>query len=152
MPSLSVRAEKAQEALFQRYDELNKLWKEAEKQLSRWHVPKPVQLDIGSDDPAINYFLYFGKDGGKWRIYYGWESTINDDENEIKLIDKCSAEDRVRLAKHLPALREKVVESAEKFVQRVDRTIAKMKEELATMDKEHLKSLLSERAKLNGKA
>jgi ribosomal protein L32 len=40
--TLNERAEKARTTLFSRYDQLNALWLQAEKELAKLHIPHPV--------------------------------------------------------------------------------------------------------------
>src|SRR5688572_18852489 len=77
--TLDFRAEKAQKALFEGYDQLDLLWQEAEKQLARQHVPHPVDYQFGSyqfegDEESEGCIMYewlgLQKVKGKWRICY----------------------------------------------------------------------------------
>jgi hypothetical protein len=64
--------------------------------------------------------------------------------------DLCSGEVRADAAKHLPGLEKAVVESAERFVPKVDEAIKALSEALG--EDGNVAALLAERAKLNGKA
>lgn len=155
--NLSERATAAREALFHRYDELNALWTQAEEQLTKLHVPHGVECYYRDWEEAGGQFSAYAhlglqKLGGKWRICHGY-SCDADPEQSIDWIPitDCAADVRVAAAPHVALLREAVVKSAEEFVPKVDAAIAELRKELRTGD-EHLKSLLAERAKLNGKA
>ena len=153
--ALAKRAEEARKALFERYDQLNALWLEAERQLSKFHIPRPVCYEYASDwedgRPVIGHCLGVRKIKGKWRICCGSYCYFAPDESpDWEPITECSAEIRAGAASHLPKLREKVVESAEEFIPRVDKAIEELKEVLDVPD-ENLQALLAERAKLNGR-
>jgi hypothetical protein len=159
--TLTDRANQARETLFGRYDQLNALWLQAEEQLAKLHIPRPVchvylsyEEDHERRESQVEYCLGLQKVKGKWTIchaihypFYGHP----DDEPEWIPITDCSAEVRVRAAKHLPQLREAVVKSAEDFIPKVDEAIHHLRTALNVPD-EHLQALLAERAKLNGKA
>jgi hypothetical protein len=153
--TLNQRAEKARKELFSRYDQLNALWEEAEERLTRYHVPCPVQhiyhhsRGLQSDDGPECVCLGLQKIKGKWRICYGEYFSCNQPDAEWQPITECSAEIRVEAARYLPGLENAVVESAEKFIPRVDSAIQALAEALGKPG--NLAGLLAERAKLNGK-
>lgn len=155
--SLDARAEAAQQALFGRYDQLNALWTQGEEQLTRMHIPHSVSYDyskwMSEDGPYYEYAaIALVKIAGKWRICYGTFDDINPDRAVWTPIVECSAEVRIDAAKHLPKLREAVVEAAERFIPKVDKAIAELQAALSSEGEGDLKELLAERAKLNGKA
>ncbi len=154
--TLSQRAEKARKELFARYDQLNTLLGKHEERLARYHIPRPVEHsyakhDIEEQNPNSGFYyerLGMQKVKGKWRLCYG-----SFDYNECALHDwtplvECSVEVRVAAVQHIAALERKVVESAEKFIPKVDGAI-KALTDLLEPDA-HLAELLAERAKLNG--
>jgi len=158
--ALAKRAEQARRVLFERYDQLNALWLEAEKQLSKFHIPCPVCYEYATDEeysgqhycPVIGHCLGLQKVKGQWRICYGtYFYPAPEEDSGWKPITECSAEVRVSAASHLPRFRERVVESAEEFIPKVDKAITELKEALE-MPEESLQALLAERAKLNGRA
>jgi len=159
--TLSERAEEARETLFGRYDQLNALWLQAEQQLTRLHIPRAVDYLYDEcpswqqpSDPAEVQKEYLGlqKIKGKWRICHGALYAYGVPEVDWTPITDCSAETRVIAAKHLPGLRQRVVESAEEFVAKVDEAIDAMKAALTLCPSDQIAELLAERAKLNGKA
>jgi hypothetical protein len=158
--TLSQRAQTARDALLGRYDQLNSLWLQAEEQLTRFHIPRPVyfayrtyERDVGDPSHLINDCLGIQRIKGKWRICHAVDCHPNVDEYnpEWTPIAECSVETRAEAAKYLPQLRERIVETAENFIPVVEKAIAELKKALNVPD-EHLKSLLAERAKLNGRA
>ena len=129
--SLNVRAEAARETLFQRYDELNEKWLKAEEQLTELHIPRGVGYCYRSWDDGDEYepngyeshlSLGLQKVNGKWRICHGYYTDVSPDTRWTP-ITECSAEIRVEAARYFGKLREAVVESAEKFIPKVDEAI-----------------------------
>ncbi len=156
--TLKRRAEKARTELFARYDQLNALWLKAEERLTKNHVPLPVEHIYARYDSVEQQYYGVGgceclglqKIKGKWRICYGVYWFSSQPDADWVPITECSAETRVEAAKHLPGLEKAVIESAEKFIPRVDDAIQALTEALAQPD--NLAYLLAERARLNGKA
>lgn len=158
--TLEERAEKARKELFVRYDKLNALWTKAEEQITKFHIPRPVQFTYRSypldefqdpNGPQVCHCLGLQKLKGKWRICLGTfveSSQCPEEEPSWTQVLECSAEERIDAAKHIPKFRQKVVESAEKFIPKVDEAIAAISEALGT----DIADLLAERAKLNGRA
>ncbi len=157
--TLEQRAKKVRDELFSRYDQINALWQQAEEQITQFHIPEPVQFTYGSYE--IDYrnpysevceCLGVFKIKGKWRICYGSfmpNETVGGPD-EWTPITEASAQIRVEAASHLPGLKKAVVESAEKFVPKVDQAIQALSAALA--QPANIAELLAERAKLNGKA
>ena len=158
--TLTGRAENARKELFDRYDQLNALWVKAEEELTRLHIPRPVHYTYASYDAdpcdnepwQIHHCLGLQKVKGKWRICY---CTMHDAFPEMPEdwtpITESSAEIRVKAAKHLPGLREAAVTSAEAFIPEVGKAIEALTHDLGFPDDDHLKQLLAERAKMNGR-
>jgi len=157
--TLIERARKVRETLCGRYEQLNALWLRAEEELTRLHIPRPVGCDYRQylDDPhddntLICECLGIQKVKGKWRICHATYPAYSAPElcGGWTPITECSVETRVRAASHLPKLREAIVKSAENFVPQVDDAIDELKKALNVPD-DHLRALLAERAKLNGR-
>lgn len=156
--TLSERADSARDQLFQRYDQLNALWTQAEEQLTKLHIPTGVQFNYRSWDAGDQWqpagydrhlCLGLQKLGGKWRICHGSADDLHEpDVENWTPITECSASIRVDAARYLPKLREAVIKSAEDFIPRVDKAIADLQAALNT----DMGELIAERAKLNGKA
>jgi hypothetical protein len=158
------RAEQARNALFSRYDRLNNLWLQAEKELAKFHIPRTAEFcyqcydDNGREGELLKEYLGVRKIKGKWRICLGSyrRRTLADEDpegvnDEWTPITDCSAETRVWAVEYLPQLLEAVVKSAETFIPEVDHAIDKLRKALNGPD-EHLRTLLAERAKMNGRA
>ncbi|MDZ4818737.1 MAG: hypothetical protein SGJ20_07170 [Planctomycetota bacterium] len=135
--TLLERAHSAQKALFSRYDRLNQLWTEAEKRLTSNHVPHFVTVvcqrwpDIQGEETIEEIGLV--KIKGEWRIGFTEVDGRDTDYLHVSWIPivDCSAQIRVNCAKHLPKLEQAVVESAEKFIPRVDIAIDELTKFLA---------------------
>ncbi len=156
--TLEQRAKKVRDELFSRYDQINALWLQAEEQITQFHIPEPVQftyssylIDERNPNSEVCECLGVFRVKGKWRICYG--SFLPNQEggpDEWTPITEAAAQIRVEAASHLPGLKKAVVESAEKFVPRVDKAIQALA--VALKQPDNLAELLSERAKLNGQA
>ncbi|MBI3468597.1 MAG: hypothetical protein HY000_36810 [Planctomycetes bacterium] len=152
--SLNERAQRARKVLFDRYDQINALWLKAEEQIVQFHIPRPVcygyhtecEFTPCGEQPVVEHCLGVQKVKGKWRICYGTYPYNWPADPDWKPITECSAEVRTAAAKHLPNLRQAVVECAEKFIAVADDAI----EELEQFVKQDISHLLAERAKLNG--
>jgi hypothetical protein len=160
--TLTDRANQARDALFGRYDQLNALWLQAEEELTKAHIPRLVSCaylkyeeDYQHPDSEVHHCLGIQKINGKWKICHAIYCPYLADpcsEPTWTPITECSAEIRVLAAKHLPQLREAVVESAETFIPKVDEAINALREAIRPAPSDQIRSLLAERAKLNGKA
>lgn len=158
--SLSVRARKASEKLFSRYDRLNDLWKQAEERLTKFHIPHVVRYEYRSYHPDDEYernrvkrhdMLGVLKLKGSWCLCHGWYDDHYPDEEHWTPISECSALLRVQSVEYLPGLEEEVVKNAEDFIPIVDDAIEQLTEFLNPKRTDELRDLLAERAKLNGK-
>ncbi len=151
--TLNQRAQKAREELFNRYDALNALWLKAEEEITKLHIPHGVSY-VYNDDLNGCYpsdCLGVMKIKGKWRICHGsYLPSCEPEPDDWTPIVECSAVIRVEVVKHLPRLRQAVIEAAEKFIPRVDKAIKNLEKVLAAQD--DMAALLAERAKLNGRA
>jgi hypothetical protein len=155
--TLQERARNARKTLFSRYDQLNALWLQAEEQLTQLHIPRPVShkyaeyQDWDQPNGAItSKYLGLQKVKGKWRICHGICEEWCQPEPYWTPIIECSAESRVEATKHLDGLRKAVVESAERFIPKVDEAINALAETLGLPASAQSQDLLAERAKLNG--
>jgi hypothetical protein len=140
--------------LFDRYDRLNSLWEQAEKQLISLHVPRPVRHAYFSypvrdgSSTYLNHCLGLQKVKGSWRICYvlDYDYSHDDPEPDWTPILDCSATIRVHAAPHLPGLRSAVFASSEKFIPEVDKAIDALAKGLAEAGDP------ANRFKMNGKA
>lgn len=157
MPTLEKRAEIAQTALFERYDELTVLWTKAEQELTARHVPHTIEFTYSypscaeeADDDPYAKAIGIAKKNGAWRLCHAERHYCDQSEYAWTPIVDCSAFTRVHVTKYLPKLREAVVTASERFIPEVDEAIARLKKELSAAPDGALLELLSERAKLNG--
>jgi hypothetical protein len=155
--TLEQRAQRVRKDLFSRYDQLNALWTKAEEDLTRVHIPRPVEFIYGhypadehrTNESQVYECLGLQKVKSSWRICHGSYCDAQSGPETWTPIVECSAQIRVEGAKHLPGLRKKAVESAEQFVPKVDEAINALTEALGDRAPD-LAELLRERAKLNG--
>src|SRR4051812_31654077 len=77
--TLFKRAAEARTALFTRYDQINALFEEAEQELTRHHVARPVEFQYAFDECTDNgrssgsgtgFAIGIQKVKGKWRLCY----------------------------------------------------------------------------------
>jgi len=128
LSDLEMRAEQARNQLFERYDQLNALWTNAEEVIGRFHIPVAVWYEYRTDlqhsgNPETGHCLGVLKVKGKWRIYHRTYCHLSDKESDVTPITECSAETRVKTTEYLPKLLDRVVASAERFISRVDEAI-----------------------------
>ncbi len=155
--ALIERARQARETLYGRYDQLNALWLQAEEELAKLHIPRPVKYSYHCTDydngGYDGQYLAIQKIKGSWKICHGSFRGHQCEEVEEfsgwTPITDCSVETRVEAANHLAKLQKAIVKSAEDFILEVDEAIDELKKALSVPD-EHLRALLAERAKLNG--
>ncbi|HYV38454.1 MAG TPA: hypothetical protein VE988_22410 [Gemmataceae bacterium] len=124
--TLNEHAQKVRKELFARYDGVNILWRRAEEQLTKHHIPRAVYYELPDDpdaepDPMAGIqCLAVEKVNGKWRITYGCYPYGEPALGDWKPIVECCAETRVEAAKHFTGLRLAVIKSAEDFIAEVD--------------------------------
>jgi hypothetical protein len=163
--TLDERAERARLTLYERYEKLNSLWRAAEQQLSKYHIPHEVSYkyeeEVDRDgQPWVGRYLGVKKFKGKWLIYHGtvcYDAPPPDDEVDWNPITDCSIETRRETVKYLPTLREAIVKAIEEYVPDIDAAIEELDRFVNSDAKPDGKAtgiaeLLAERAKLNGKA
>lgn len=99
----------------------------------------------------IHKHLGLRKIRGKWRICYClYYYDAFPDREDWTPITECSAEIRVEAARHVEALREAIVKSAEGFISRVDKAISRLATTVGLTTSPESQDGLVERAKLNG--
>jgi hypothetical protein len=131
--SENEREQQIIKALKGRYDQIEALWNEAEKDLKRFRVARTVRYLYHSDYDGgcpIHYHLTFGRYGKDWRICYERVFAYSefddkrDDEVECKPVIEWPLEVRLAMMSHFESLREKVIEEAEKIVPELDDAIS----------------------------
>lgn len=128
--ALSIRANVAQEKLFNLYDQLNALWTEAERQFTEFHVPQIVKYKFGVYGGESEWLGLY-KISGKWRICYDQADEKTGPWDWFPIVE-CSADIRTRAAKHIAGLRQAVVESSEAYIPVVEEAIALLSSALKT--------------------
>jgi len=139
-PSLDERSRRTAEALAPRYDQLNRLWAQAETRLKAMQVPRYVWVvykreDVEPEDaysPRYCECLGLVKFRGEWRLClgqfvrdeYNAHPSDTDQPTNWKPVSDCSVEERVEAAPYIAVLREAIVESAEHYISKVDEAVA----------------------------
>jgi len=138
--ALDERNRRAAAILAPRYDQLNRLWADAEARLRAMQAPRYVWTDYRTEDidPENPYSschchcLGLVKVRGEWRLCIGdyirddYQPRPYDPESPMnwKPILDCSVEERVEAAPHIGKLREEIVKSAEHYTVKVDEAVA----------------------------
>jgi hypothetical protein len=127
LSDLELRAERARNQLFERYNQLNALWINAEEVIGRFHIPQAVwyeyRIHVEDSGTETGYCLGVSKIEGKWRICHRTYCHLTAKSSDVTPITECSEETRVTTAQHVPELLDQVVTSAEQFIPRVDEAI-----------------------------
>jgi hypothetical protein len=120
-----------------RYSELEDLWDEAEKDLRRFRVYRPVKHSYNGrnmipDDPDSPYgceYLSWRRYGKAWRICHGTyfdESPPEENSDWTPVVD-CPVDVRVEAIAQFQGLREAVIKAAEASVPELDKAICKFR-------------------------
>ncbi len=128
---LEERNRQAEQALASRYDALNQAFVEAEQLLKSLKPLHPVWIDYNRDSsdgqPDRWEVLGLNKYQGKWRLCHATDNELNEYGcNDIKPIVECPVDVRVRAAKVVRQLHEKVVKSKEEYLPQVDEAIKEL--------------------------
>ncbi len=128
--TLSERDRLADEALSTRYDALNMTFTTAEQHLKALKPLHPVwlQYELELFDGGNCELLGLCKYQGKWRLCHAMDhdSAAGGLVEEIKPIVECAVDVRVRAAKVVRKLREKIVKSKEEYIPQVDAAIEEL--------------------------
>lgn len=127
--TFSERAEAARDALYRKYNLLNETWREAERQLTKYHIPHDVWLEYRHDDTPncdTKYYLGLSKVQGKWRICHSIFDRLAE-YDIVTPITECSAQVRCFLARRIDDLRDKLIEVLNDFEKEVDEAIRQLR-------------------------
>lgn len=132
---LPERLRKAAESLNKESDALTNSLKQVEQALKSLGLGIEVQLkapvreeqDGGTDGVPpftwkeyLGYGKSLGKSGNEWGLYILAESEDGPPDPSIRGIAELPREDRILMAKHLPALLDLMADEAEKMVKQVE--------------------------------
>jgi hypothetical protein len=128
---LDERNRQAEQALATRYDALNQAFVEAEQRLKALKPLHPVWVDYNHDycegQPDQWELLGLFKHQGKWRLCHATDHEMNDcGFDDIKPVVECPVDVRVRAAKIVRQLHEKIVKSKEEYIPQVDEAIREL--------------------------
>jgi len=126
-----------------RLDRLTALWREIEKKLIGLQPPRHVlhvyhKISRAGDAPDNDDCFCIGitKYAGKWRLCIGEYNEYESDHNEVPIswcpATNCSVEERVLAAAHVKKLEQKIVETGEQMLPRIDEAIRHLEDLLAT--------------------
>ena len=125
-----------------RYDEINKLWTQAEQRLKRFPIPTDVHVVINSnpasndprEDRSISEALGYVKSCGGWRICFGtYHDGYPDEDWSWKPLLDCSLDVRISAIPHLTKLKGGVVEAAEKSIATLDAGISELRDAVSAI-------------------
>lgn len=131
-PTLEERNHQADQTLSTRYDALNQAFVEAEQRLKSLKPLHPAWVDYNRDScdgqPDRWEVLGLTKHQGKWRLCHAIDNELNDDGSmyDLKPIVECPVDVRVRAAKVVQQLHEKIVKSKEEYIPQVDEAIREL--------------------------
>jgi hypothetical protein len=130
-PTLAERDQKANQILSTRYDALNQLFTEVERHLKSLKPLHPVWVafDLNQCDGQPDRWELLGltKHGDKWRLCHAYDHDQNvyGPLHEQPIVE-CPVEVRVRAAKVVRQLHEKIVKSKEEYIPLVDEAIKEL--------------------------
>jgi hypothetical protein len=127
----------------ERLDHLTSLWREIEKKLIDLQPPREVHYVYRKEDrdnpinPYDNdcYCIGIAKYAGKWRLCVGYYNECKRLEYDASIswcpIMDSVIEDRASLAQYVGKLEEKIVETGEEFLPKIDDAIRQLEDRLA---------------------
>lgn len=101
------------------YDRINSVWEKAEDFFRSQGILAPVSYCYTGDHNSEQY-LGLQKMSGKWRLCHGYFNNSDPDGTEWKLITDEPIERRVSLLKYIAELYEKLVESNEAVIPKLE--------------------------------
>lgn len=128
-PTLEERNKQAEKELATRYDALNQLFTQVEQALKALKPPHPVwyAYDRVPVEQGLERWQVLGllRYQDKWRLCHAYDSDI-DFMDDIKPIVECPIDVRIRAAKEVRHLQEKIVKSKEEYIPKVDEAIKEL--------------------------
>ena len=135
--SLEKDVTELRDKIAHKYDMLNSLWLDVQKQLTSCQIPRPVvhiyhSACSGPEEPMVYTALGLQKIHGKWTLCQTqYEDRFDPHHHDWVPILQCSVQIRLEAAPHVEALYAAVVQSAEDFIPEVDSAIAALSGVLA---------------------
>jgi len=126
---LDERSRNADKSLAQRYDQLTQLWVDAEKRLKALKVAHDVSVTYNHSEgfPDDWELLLVTKYQGQWRLCHAFDCDGQEEgPTHVQPIVECPAEIRVNAVPQLRRLHQRIVESKEEFVSKVDEAIKEL--------------------------
>lgn len=133
----SRRESHARQTLQEFYEQLDRKWREAEELLLSLSVPAPVTQPIRTAEPEFprapryRHELGFIKHYGRWGLCYGVCSEDDSQDQYWTSIHRCSIEQRVEAAQAFPALRDQMLQAAERYTETVANALSVLSGSLA---------------------
>jgi hypothetical protein len=128
-PTLEQRNKQAEQALATRYDALNQHFAQAELLLKSLKPPHDVWVEYAhsGDEGSGRYWELLGiaKHQNKWRLCHAYDHDFEDRSDSVPVVE-CPIEIRIRAAKLVRQLRERIVKAKEDFVPTVDEAIKEL--------------------------
>ena len=138
---LRERNLKVAETLAEKLKTLNTQWSAIEKKLKEMQVPRYAYVRYNEHDLFTNGMgspcgwevLGLVRYGGEWRLCHGNDNEIEEGPPSWKPLAECSLEERVEAADHIDSLRLEIIQSAEKYVSKVETASAKLSSVLSKL-------------------
>jgi hypothetical protein len=146
----SRRESRARQTLEEFYEQLDRKWREAEDLLLSLRVPAPVTQTIRTAEPEFprasryRHKLGFLKHYGRWGLCYGVCAEDDPQDQYWTSIHRCSIEQRVQAAQAFPALRDQMLQAAERYTDTVAQALSLLSGSLAPEVEEPASSDLSQ--------
>lgn len=136
----SRRESSARQTLQEFYEQLNRKWQEAEHLLLALDVPTPVSVRIKTVEPEFpgarrcHHELGFIRHYGRWGLCYGVSADGDPRDRFWTSIHRCCIEQRVEATRAFPALRDRMLEEAERYTHTVEKALAALTRSLEPGD------------------
>ena len=124
------RETRTRQTLQEFYEQLDRKWREAEELLLSLSVPAPVTQTIRTAEPEFpraprsRHELGFIRHYGRWGLCYGVCSEDDPHDQYWTSIHRCSIEQRVEAAQAFPALRDQILDAAERYTDTVAQALS----------------------------
>jgi hypothetical protein len=135
---LEVRNKALRTKTDERLNHLTELWREIEKQLIGRQQPHQVYYVYHTERHCSGeegYCIGIAKYAGKWRLCLGEYAEDYNDCDAVSIswrpITDCTKEERINVARYVKKLDQKIVETGEQMLPKLDEAICHLEDQLA---------------------
>ena len=116
-----------QKSLVERYDRLNKYWDRVEAWFCKYRIPRPFAVEVGCDESEeVSHYLGLDRIRGKWQLTYETVWEHDPDTLRTELLADQPASRRLQMMQHCESLRNKLLETCQKFLTEADDALSKV--------------------------